>query len=306
MLKKITSIFLCIAVLCVCSFSALASDSKNLPYENSSFYYQGDYTIHYRVQRHSGSFKGRIMMLHGFGQSTYSWQNMAELLSTYGYDCYMADLPGFGYSSRESEQTNHIDREALIEDLMMSIHSGNDWILAGHSMGGGVAINIAEDIPLKALLLYCPAPTSSLPSAAIPLVTSSLCQNAMEFVLKYLTGADFLMRLVVFAATVDLKFTQNYDIASVAKPLQHSGTGRGLCTMMSKSRPTDLKNTDKITCPVLLVNAESDLILMPNMKEQIASALPNCAAYTVRKAGHLCIENKAEELSAKTYEFLNG
>lgn len=306
MLKKAISIFLCLVIAFSFSLTAFAATPNEKPYENSSFYCEGDYTIHYRSIMHSGEFKGRIMMLHGFGQSSYAWQNMAALLSGSGYDCYMADLPGFGYSSRESEETNHIDREVLIENLMMSIHNGDDWILAGHSMGGGVAINIAQDIDLGALMLFCPAPTSELPKAAEPILTSDFCANIMEFVLKYLTKIDFLMRLVVLAATVDVEFTKNYNLGEVTTPLQQNGTGRGLCTMMSKSRKTDLENAGKIACPVLLVNADEDFVLMPNMKNQVSQALPGAITYTVKKAGHLCIENRAYELAQTAKDFLNG
>ena len=145
--SKIISLILVISLLA--GLFCLPAHAVDTPYEDSLFYTQGDYEIHYRIVEHKGEFRGRIMMLHGFMCSTYAWRNMAANLSEAGYDCVMADLPNFGYSTRETENTRVIDREELIAGLMKSIAPAEEWILAGHSMGGGVAANIAEELPVS-------------------------------------------------------------------------------------------------------------------------------------------------------------
>jgi pimeloyl-ACP methyl ester carboxylesterase len=49
--------------------------------------------------------------------------------------------------------------------------------------------------------------------------------------------------------------------------------------------------------PVLLVQADKDLILTSAMKTQVAEAFPDAKTYNVEGGGHLCIENHAEELA---------
>ena len=152
-MKKIISIICVIAVI----FSSLtvfsfAGNEDFKPYDDSRFFEYGDYEIHYRVVPAEGEMKGRIMMLHGFLCSTYAWRNMAEILSEEGYECVMAEI--------------------LITELMKSIAPMDEWIIAGHSMGGGVAVNIAINNPVKNLLLYCPAPQSEFPDAMEGLMTS--------------------------------------------------------------------------------------------------------------------------------------
>lgn len=302
-MKKIFSAFLVFVIMLLLCVPAFAYDSK--PFDNSFFFEIGDYSIHYRVTEHNGDFKGRIVMLHGFGQSSFSWQNMAEQMSGKGYDCYAVDLPNFGYSTRETENTQHIDREEIVEKLMLSIAPESEWIVAGHSMGGGVAINIAEDLDIKALFLVCPAPTTALPSFAGKIVTSKPLGLMMNFVLEKLTKIDFLMRIVVLAATQNKEYTKNYDLSGVTAPLQQKGTGMGLCQMLKNVRVTELDKTDKITCPVLIFNAENDVVLRGGMKEQILEALPNATLYEVAGAGHICLEDRAEEIASVAYDFLN-
>lgn len=304
-MKKLISI-LCVTVILVSSFSimAFAADTNYKPYEESQYFSYGDYDIHYRVIPAQGKFKGRIMMLHGFMCSTYAWRNMADEMSKKGYECVLADLPNFGYSTRETPETEIIDREVLITMLMESIAPMDQWILAGHSMGGGVAVNIAIDNPVKALLLYCPAPQSEFPVAMQGIVQSNLMKGTMNAFFKYGTRVEPLVKTVIFMATLDIKFSSEYDVNGVTDAVQYDNFGAGMCEMMYNVKPTDLANADKITCPVLLVQASGDIVLNAQMKEQMNSAFPDATTYNVKGGGHQCIENRAYELSLVTNQFL--
>lgn len=305
-MKKIISIFCVVAIvfssLSLCSF---AVDTQYKPYADSRYFEYGDYDIHYRIVPAKGEQKGRIMMLHGFLCSTYAWRNMAEILSAEGYECVLADLPNFGYSTREYDGINLVDREELIIRLMKSIAPMSEWILAGHSMGGGVAVNIAEKEKLKALLLYCPAPQSEFPEAFENIVTSDLMKNLMNGFFKYGTRISPLVKLIIYAATMDWNFALSYDVAGVTDAVQYDGFGAGMCEMMYNVKPTDLENADKITCPVLVCQAEKDIIITSSMKEQMNDAFPNAEKYTVSGGGHQCIENRADELCKVTIDFLH-
>lgn len=306
-MKKIISI-LCIIAIMMSSFAVMAfgADTSYKPYEESQYFTYGDYDIHYRVIPAKGETKGRIMMLHGFMCSTYAWRNMADEMSEKGYECVLADLPNFGYSTRETDDMEIIDREILITELMKSIAPMNEWILAGHSMGGGVAVNIAIENPVKALLLYCPAPQSEFPEKMKELIQSDLMKGTMNVFFKYGTEVDPLVKMVIFMATLDCKFSKDYDVNGVTDAVQYDGFGAGMCEMMYNVRPTGLENADKITCPVLLVQASGDLILNAQMKKQMNSAFPDATTYNVKGGGHQCIENRAEEISTVTEEFLNA
>ena len=106
------------------------------------YYEEGEYSLHYTVVPAEGEYKGRIMFLHGFLYSGTTWNGMAEIMSAEGYDCYLLDLPNFGYSTRETADTEVIARETLVVNFMETIAPTSEWILAGHSMGGGVSLNI--------------------------------------------------------------------------------------------------------------------------------------------------------------------
>ena len=304
-MKKFISI-LCVISIVFSAFSlfAFAEEKDFMPYEDSKFFEYGDYDIHYRVIPAEGKMKGRIMMLHGFLCSTYAWRNMADILSKEGYECVMADLPNFGFSTRESDDMEIIDREILITELMKSIAPMDKWIVAGHSMGGGVAVNIAINNPVKDLLLYCPAPQSEFPEAMEGLMTSDAMKWVMNIFFNYGTRCEPLVKMIIYAATMDWNFAMNYDVTGVTDATQYNGFGGGLCEMMFNVKATDLENASKVRCPVLLVNASKDIIINSSMKEQMQTAFPDAETYIVEGGGHQCIENRAEEICGVTLDFL--
>lgn len=304
MAKKILSVVLCIVMVFATAIPAFAADEQTLPYENSKFFTYGDYELHYRVAEHEGVYKGRIMFIHGFGQSSFSWENMADEMSAKGYDCYCVDLPNFGYSTRETADMELVDREVLVEKLMLSIAPGSSWILAGHSMGGAVAINVAQSVDVQKLMLFCAAPVADMGDMS-GMTAMPFMGKMMNFVFKYLTKIDLLMRVVVLMATANWDYTKGYNLEGVTAPLQLDGTGEGLCVLMQHQRPTDLEGAKNIDCPVLIVNAEKDMIISGSMKQQISDAFPNAEHYLVSGGGHICIEDRAEELAGVAYEFIN-
>lgn len=303
-MKKIFSILIAAAIF-VSSFAFFASEASDFkPYEDSQYFTYGDYDIHYRVISAKGEMKGRIMMLHGFLCSTYAWRNLSASLAEQGYECVLADLPSFGFSTRENEDVEYVEREKLIAELMKSIAPAEEWIIAGHSMGGGVAINIAEELPVKALLLYCPCPQSEFPESAKNIVLSKPMKALMNGFFNIGTRFSPIVKLVIFAATNDWNFSMKYDTSGVTSAVQYNGFGAGMCEMMYKVRPTNLEGVDKITCPVLLCQATNDIILNASMKSSINSAFPNAIFYEIQGGGHQCIENRYEELCRVTTDFL--
>jgi len=308
MKKTLRAVSLVLVLAIVFSLSSFAAPAAEKPFENSQFFAEGDYSIHYRIFQAQGEQKGRILFLHGFMVNTYSWENMAADLTAAGYTCVLADLPNFGYSSRENADTTVIPREDLVVSLMQSIAPLNTWYLAGHSMGGGVAMNIAIEHPeIAGLLLYCPAYNSDFPPALKPLVTSKVMGFIYSAFFKIAALAPKkLAGYVVGLVAVDMPFGLAYDTAKVTDPLQIKGTGQGLTYMTVNTTPTNLAALAGLQMPILLVQGEKDNVLPADMIADTNAALPQATLYIVPGGGHMSNENKAAELAAVTVDFLNN
>lgn len=300
---KFLSLFLCFVMMF--SLASFATDTEEKPFENSEFFEYGDYTVHYRRFFPEGETKGRIIMLHGFVCSTYSWNNMAAQMQSKGYECLLIDLPGFGYTTREDENTNFVPRETLVKELAETIAPMSEWIVAGHSMGGGVSMNIATQNPdIKALLLFCPAPINEMPAAMEGFMTGKFMSGLMNMITPVITKLTPLVRVALLMASMDCEFTKNYDLSGITVPMALPKTGGNLFRTSFTATVTDFEKVKELQMPILLVNATKDLILTGTMKKQIAENLNYTELYEV-DTGHFCIENRSEELAAVTEKFLN-
>ncbi len=293
------TISLICAVLMLIPFGLTASASYESPFDNSFYYEEGEYTLHYRVFKAENE-KAKVLMIHGFGCSTSTWEPIADELVGDGYTCVLVDLPGFGYSTRETEVADEdfIAREELVINLMKSIAPVSEWHVAGHSMGGGVAMNIACLAPeIRSLMLFCPCPIASMEGAMADMMSSKIMGAMANFIFEHLTKVTPLLRLVALMAFMDFEFTMDYDLSLFSAPLQIHNTGYSNMITSAKAMPNDFEKIAALDMPVLLVQADKDIVLTDAMKTQVNEAFPNAEKYTVAGGGHLCIENHDAELA---------
>ncbi|MCH5197491.1 MAG: alpha/beta hydrolase [Oscillospiraceae bacterium] len=303
-INKLTAVILSFILAFSICVPAFAADDK--PFENSEFYTVGDYTIHYRVFEAENKI-GQIFMIHGFALSSYCFQPLAERLSAEGYTCVVVDLPDFGYSTRETEETELLPREDILYSLMTSL-SNDPWYVAGHSMGGFIAIALAQKYPdaVKNLLLYGTSGNDGTASAMQKITGNSVLVNFMGKMMELMGKMNILVRLLLLAATEDLKFTMDYDISYITDPYYISGTGKGVIINFSMIPATNYETFSSLA-PVLYVNAANDAVISKNAINKLSGYLPEGSSnITLTSGGHLFIECRAEKTAQVTLEFLSA
>lgn len=301
-MKKIVSVLLAVFMVFACVSFAFAS-LESLPFDNSEFFTCGDYTLHYRVYEAQGSEVNRIMLLHGFGLSTASLEGVAEEYAKNGYKTVLVDLPNFGYSSRENGKTALIDRETLVYELMCSF--GGSWIIGGHSMGGGVAINIATEYPgsVSGLVLFAPQTSSQLAYPLNVFMKSAPMRLMYEILIGLASRMPSVLRLLVEMSFSDKDFAASYDISRIAKPLQIKGTGAGIAVMATHAKSTDFEAFSKLEIPVVMITASDDKIASAeNLNEITENAPKETVIYNFEKGGHMMMEYSPVECVQKTLE----
>ncbi|WP_245557507.1 alpha/beta fold hydrolase [Neolewinella persica] len=104
-----------------------------------------------------GTGQETLVFIHGLGSNLQAWQKTIAGLKN-DYRCIALDLPGYGKSSKEDypfSMTFFADQvAAFIEELKLE-----NVTLAGHSMGGQIALTLALKQPdyLTRLVLAAPA-----------------------------------------------------------------------------------------------------------------------------------------------------
>lgn len=305
--KRILALLLSLLTLAAAALPAAASgevSEQTLPFENSAFFETGEYRIHYRTYP-AAEEKGKIFMIHGFALSSYCFTALAERLTEAGYTCVLADLPDFGYSTRDTEVGETRPREDLMHDLMTALDDG-PWYVAGHSMGGYVALGIAQKYPesVKNLLLYGTSGNDGAAGLRAKLMASPALARLTGPMLELAGRCAPLVRLLYIAACADAGFALRYDVSKITDPYKIPGTGAGAILNFSLLPATDYAAVAAMP-PILFLNGSRDTVIPDGAKNKLRAALPaGSRDVMVDGGGHMVIETHADEVAGVTAAFL--
>lgn len=290
-MKKLTALLLALIMTFSLTVTAFAADTAEKPFENSNFYTSGDYTIHYRSFEPDGDSKGQIFLVHGFCLSSVSLEGVAAEYAKAGYFVVVADAPGFGYSSKETSDTELVDRETLFYGLIESL--GGKWIVGGHSMGGGIAINLATDHPeaVTGVILFAPQTSSELNGVTAMLMRSGLMQTVYTVVLKFALMFPSIVRSLVEMSFSDKEFAEDYDLSRITDPFTYEGSGAAVAIMASHARGSDLEAFSQLEIPCVILTAKDDRVAnADNLQAIIDNAPEGTVVEKELEGGHMMME----------------
>lgn len=108
----------------------------------------------------NSSNRGTVLLLHGLAANRKIVSYLAEGFALQGLRVFVPDLPGHGrtegpFSAARSEECS----ENLLRELRSrGLAPPDRTILAGHSMGGAIAIRVAAGVPVAGVIAISPAP----------------------------------------------------------------------------------------------------------------------------------------------------
>ena len=123
-------------------------------------------------------------------------------------------------------------------------------------------------------------------------------------ILKMMVKLTFLVRIMMYMATMDWSYTKEYDLSTLTDPLSVDGTAESMLYMMTRARATDYEALAALDLPILLVRGDKDFVVSSSMSAQMDAALQNAQKVTVEGAGHMLNETHYEQLSAEAIAFL--
>lgn len=278
------------------------------PMENSRYYTKGDYNIHYRVDEAKGKKIAQIFMIHGFTCNTRLFDELVEIYTKNGIRCVRIDLPDFGYSTRETKETQYIPQNEMILDIMKLLDPDNEgWIVLGHSMGGSIALElkVTTGANIKGIILNTPLLMFNVPSVLGKLVTLKPMCAMMDAVMKLVGPHDLIWAIVMYLMTFNLHYTIKMDPDRFGCTWKVKDMGTGLCYMTSHTRCPDMSLLKDIDVPVQLVTGSMDLFVMPWKKRQLLKALPDTTDFhNILNGGHCLMQDKAKKTSRFALAFL--
>jgi len=108
----------------------------------------GGYTLRY-LRRGTGA--ENVVLIHGFGGDLDNWQFTYDALAT-NRSVYAFDLPGHGESTKPLQRGDLDDLTAAVAGFLDALQIERAH-LVGHSMGGAIAVGLAQQQPTRVATL---------------------------------------------------------------------------------------------------------------------------------------------------------
>ncbi len=265
--------------------------------------------VHYKD---AGTGDPGIVLLHGFGGSTFSWRNVTPALSA-DHRVVAFDRPGFGLTTRplpgEWSSDNPYSAEGQVRSTLalMDRLGLDEAVLVGHSAGGAVALATALAHPerVRALVLVAPAVYGGGPPSWVkPLLRIPQIRRLGPLVTRRLVGSleSILERSYADPSLITAEVREGYK-----QPLRADDWDRGLWELTLATGRTDLADRlADVAVPTLVITGDSDQIVPPEDSELVAATIPGAGWAVISGAGHLVMEERPADFLQHLLTFLMG
>jgi pimeloyl-ACP methyl ester carboxylesterase len=284
------------------------SDPLDLADADSQFVDINGLTVHYKRM---GQGEPAIILLHGFGASTFSWNQVMEPLAQHG-TVIAFDRPAFGLTERPlppfdvaSPYSGDFQVDLLFG--LMDELGFEQAILIGNSAGGTVISNAAlahpERVTGMVLVSAAVYTGGGSPSWVRPLLQTPQMNRLGPLLARSIAGerGDAFIRTAWH--NPDLITEETYQ--GYRRPLQVSNWDRALWELTRASRPSGLQERlDELTMPVLVLTGDDDRIVATADSIRLASELPNADLVVLENCGHVPQEECPEAFMNAVQSFL--
>lgn len=246
-----------------------------------------DRAIDYAQSKPDQTHTPPLILVHGAGGSRLDWPpNLRRLPGTH---VIALDLAGHG----RSQGPAHEDTRAHAEDIhaFMDALAIERAIIAGHSMGGAIALQIGIHIPDRAAGLILIGTGSKLPvdptlpqrivdepNATMDWITEWAWSDSAPEELKTL-GREQLANTSPAVLQADYRACQVYDVRA---------------------------HVAEVTAPTLVIGAEADRMVPLKFSKTLAETIPDAKLIVIENAGHMIPLEQPEQVTRSIADWLAG
>jgi len=251
-----------------------------------------------------------VLLIHGFGASSYSWRHIIEPLAQ-KYRVITIDLKGFGESPKPRDDLYSVYEQArLVRNFILENNLQNVHII-GHSYGGGVALVTSvylsashPNLQSSLVLIDSIAYPQDLPDFVNVLATPILGPLVI-YAIPNTTQVKSLLEKVYFNDALIPQSAIDHYAGNLGKPNAKYAT----LTTARQMLPTDLQqfsdNYANLTIPTLIIWSRDDEIVPLAIGERLHEDLPNSKMVVLNDVGHAIQEEKPSVLLPYLQQFLD-
>ena len=283
---------------------------EEITYPDSRFIEINGLDVHYQ---RFGDGDPAIILLHGFGASTFSWREVTAPLAQYG-TVIAYDRPAFGLTERpmpEEFGSQNPYTSASNLDILRALLDANDIqkaILIGNSAGGTVATAFALEYPerVSGLVLVDAAIYQTggrFPEWVKPILQTPQARRLGQLGIRSIAGPsgdDFLKSAWHDPSRITPQIVEGYR-----RPLQVAHWDRALWEFTLAASPEDLaQRLGEISVPTLVVTGDDDRIVPTDLSIRLSQEIPSARLAVFSACGHVPQEECPDQFLQVAGEFI--
>ncbi len=237
-----------------------------------------------------------ILLVHGFGGSTYSWRSVMPALAQH-HRVVALDLYGFGYTERPRELARYTRRGQLrlMLDVMdaLGIESAH---VVGHSYGGGLVTTLAIRHPERVRSLVLVDSTAPNWSVLRRRKLAGVAPLSWLFVRGFALRPKLVRRALEHSWHEDGLVTDEL-VGQYTERLQIEGAVRayrGLTASIESAAEDPLVGLQQVRQPTLVVWGEEDRLISVADGRLAASLVSGSRFVALPGTGHVPMEEQPE------------
>jgi pimeloyl-ACP methyl ester carboxylesterase len=248
-----------------------------------------------------------VVLLHGFGTSSFVWRNVAPEIALANRTAFAIDLFGYGESDRPFDADFGIASQAELVDRALTALRLPKATIVGLDLGGAVALRLAASRPerVERLFLVNPIALDEIPAEDI----TTLQRNTARFAFRVSRGilgvapilGELLRRSVADESHMPDKLVARYLAPYVGEEgLNH------LLLLARSVEDEDMEDVElgSLPQPVQIVWGDQDPWVTPKFADRLADTIPGSRLVHLPGVGRLIPEEAPETLVSLLLEFI--
>lgn len=249
--------------------------------------------LHWRLQRTGKPGAPRLLLLHGTGSSGQSWAGCLPGLAAQ-FDVWVPDLPGHGGTGAFADREASLPRMAQAVAALLVALGWQPQLVAGHSAGAAVMVQLALDghLPAARGLLAVNGALEPLPGLmglVAPAVARLASRSALlpAWVTRHATQPGALGHLIASTGSR----LDDAGVAHYRELLARPEHVRGVLDMLANWRLDELQaRLPELRPPLWLAAGLADRTLAPVRSLELARRLKGARFVPLPGLGHLAHE----------------
>ena len=241
-----------------------------------------------------------LVLLHGFGTSTFLWRRVAPALPLGRMTAWALDLLGHGESDRPADADFGVAAQALcVEQAMTSLRIGRATVV-GVDLGAAVAVHLAATRParVQGIVLISPSPLGRVRGEDLAEFGRLTGTHLFEAT-RGMLGAAAVLGPLLTRGVASHEAMPDRLVARYAAPFVGPDGVRHLQSLANAITDDDAEElvVGRITARALVLRGERDAWCTPADAARLATAIPGAELRTIPLSGRLVPEDAPEALA---------